>query len=114
MTEFQKQLEEQYVANVELQQERRQNSWNTRKANDLVNLQESMDKELETHQLEHGPKTRRILGNNDEEEDVEDITAEDDMMDDVLGIGENRRADGDVPDASGHAGDFEAINDSKI
>ncbi|KMZ74082.1 Protein-protein interaction regulator family protein [Zostera marina] len=114
LTEFQKQLEEQYVANVELQQERRQNSWNTRKANDLVNLQESMDKELETHQLEHGPKTRRILGNNDEEEDVEDITAEDDMMDDVLGIGENRRADGDVPDASGHAGDFEAINDSKI
>lgn len=43
-----------------------------------------MDKELETHRLEHGPKTRRISGSNDEDEDVEDIVVEDELMDEVL------------------------------
>lgn len=65
-----------------------------RKANnDMQNLQETMDKELETHRLEHGPKTRKIPGgNNEDEEDVEDINVgEDDMMDDVLDVDENNR-----------------------
>ena len=53
-----------------------------------------MDKELETHRLEHGPKPRRIPGSNDEEEDVEDIVAEDELMDEVLGVPE--RADGNA------------------
>lgn len=53
-----------------------------------------MDKELETHQLEHGPKTRKIPGqdNNEDEDDVEDVNAgEDDMMDDVLGVDDSSR-----------------------
>jgi len=47
-----------------------------------------MDKELETHRLEHCPKPRRIPGSNDEE-DVEDIVA-----DVVLGV--PKRVDGDA------------------
>ncbi|ONK58458.1 uncharacterized protein A4U43_C09F13200 [Asparagus officinalis] len=43
-----------------------------------------MDKEVETHRLEHGPKPRRIPGSNDEEEDVEDIVTEDELMDEIL------------------------------
>lgn len=53
-----------------------------------------MDKELDTHRLEHGPKTRKIpgAGNNEEEDDVEDINVgEDDMMDDVLVVDDNSR-----------------------
>lgn len=52
-----------------------------------------MDKELENHRLEHGPKTRKVPGTNDDEEDVEDIAGEDYMMDDVLEVDENRQMD---------------------
>lgn len=54
-----------------------------------------MDKELDTHRLEHGPKKRKIPdgSNNDEDEDdVEDINvAEDYMIDDVLDVDDNSR-----------------------
>lgn len=64
---------------------------------DMLNLQETMDKELDTHRLEHGPKKRKIPdgSNNEEDDDVEDINVgEDDMMDDVLDVDDNsRRAD---------------------
>lgn len=63
----------------------------------MLNLQETMDKELDTHRLEHGPKKRKIPdgSNNEEDDDVEDINVgEDDMMDDVLDVDDNnRRAD---------------------
>lgn len=93
LTDYQKQIGEQYVANVEAELERWQNARNARKPSSLTNLQETMDKELDTHRLEHGPKTRKIPGGNDDEEDVEDITGEDDMMDDVLEVDDNRRVD---------------------
>ncbi|XP_051147374.1 uncharacterized protein LOC127262633 [Andrographis paniculata] len=94
LSQYQKQIAEQYVANVDKELERWQNVRKGRRANnEMANLQETMDKELETHQLEHGPKTRKIpgQGNNEDEDDVEDINAaEDDMMeDDVLGEDEN-------------------------
>lgn len=97
LSQYQKQILEQYVANVDKELERWQNGRKGRRPNNTVaNLQETMDKELETHQLEHGPKTRKIPGqsnNEDEDEDdVEDINvAEDDMMDDVLGVDDNGR-----------------------
>lgn len=81
---------------MEKQLERWQNARNNRRADSLVNLQETMDKELETHQLEHGPKTRRIAGGNDDEEDVEDIAAEDELMDEVLGAHDQERIDADA------------------
>ncbi|XP_044479092.1 pinin-like isoform X1 [Mangifera indica] len=98
LSKYQKQISEQYVANVEKELERWQNARKARKANnDMLNLQETMDKELDSHRLEHGPKSRKIPGgsNNDEdEEDVEDINVgEDDMMDDVLDVEDNRRTD---------------------
>lgn len=93
LSQYQKQLAERSVANVEKELERWQNARNNRKGNnDALNLQETMDQELETHRLEHGPKRRKISGggNNDDEDDVEDINAgEDDMMDDVLDVDEN-------------------------
>lgn len=95
LSQYQKQISDQYVANVDKDLERWQNGRKGRRANNTVaNLQETMDKELETHQLEHGPKTRKIPGqsNNEDEEDVEDINvAEDDMMDDVLDVDDNGR-----------------------
>lgn len=97
MSQYQKQIAEHYIANVEKELERWQNGRKGRKANttDIANLQETMDKELETHRLEHGPKTRKIPGgtSNEDEEDVEDINVgEDDiMMDDVLDGDENSR-----------------------
>ncbi|XVF00742.1 hypothetical protein REPUB_Repub04eG0027600 [Reevesia pubescens] len=93
LSEYQKQIGEQYVANVEKELERWQNARKARKANDDMNLQETMDKELDTHRLEHGPKKRKIPGgNNEDEEDVEDINVgEDDMMDDVLEVDDNGR-----------------------
>nr|XP_010910964.2 pinin [Elaeis guineensis] len=94
LSEYQKQIEEQHISNVEKELERWQNARNARRANNLVTLQETMDKELETHKLEHGPKTRRIPGGNDDEEDVEDIAAEDELMDEVLEVHE--RIDGDT------------------
>lgn len=66
-----------------------------------------MDKELETHRLEHGPKTRKIPGgsNNGDEDDVEDINVgEDDMMDDVLEVDNNsRRVDDSAKPELGNA-----------
>ncbi|XP_078444589.1 protein-protein interaction regulator family protein [Wolffia australiana] len=98
LTEFQKQISDQCMANVEVELERWQNGGNGRNKGTLENLQETMDKELESHQLEHGPKTRRLPGGDDTiEEDVEDIAAEDDALDDVLGNGENRVANEDAP-----------------
>lgn len=94
LSEYQKQIGEQYVANVEKELERWQNARKARKANSDMNLQETMDKELDTHRLEHGPKKRKIPdGNNEEdEEDVEDINVgEDDMMDDMLDVEDNGR-----------------------
>ncbi|KAF9601389.1 hypothetical protein IFM89_019242 [Coptis chinensis] len=97
LSEYQKQIGEQYVANVEKELERLQNGRNMRRGNNnTINLQETMDKELETHQLEHGPKTRKIPGsaeNNDDDDDVEDINVgEDDIMDDVLVADDNNRS----------------------
>ncbi|RRT70322.1 hypothetical protein B296_00032506 [Ensete ventricosum] len=98
LSEYQRLMEEQYLSNVEQQLERWHNARNARKTDNLVNLQETMDRELETHKLEHGPKTRRIPGGNDDEEDVEDIAAEDELMDEVLEVHE--RIDGDTPKPS--------------
>ncbi|KAL6515254.1 hypothetical protein OROHE_018886 [Orobanche hederae] len=94
LSQYQKQVVEHYVSNVDKELERWQNGRKGRLGdnNMIANLQETMDRELETHQLEHGPKTRKITGqsNNEDEDDVEDINAgEDDvMMDDVLGVDE--------------------------
>ncbi|KAG9451138.1 hypothetical protein H6P81_011103 [Aristolochia fimbriata] len=99
LSEYQKQIGDQYIANVEAELERWRNARNARKSNNLMNLQETMDKELETHRLEHGPKTRKIPGGTEDDEDVEDIAGEDDMMDDVLGVDDsNRRADDPKPE----------------
>uniref|UniRef100_A0A453H5Q7 Pinin/SDK/MemA protein domain-containing protein n=1 Tax=Aegilops tauschii subsp. strangulata TaxID=200361 RepID=A0A453H5Q7_AEGTS len=90
LTQFQKQVEEQYLSNVESQLERIQNARNARRGNVPANMQE-MDKELDTHRAEHGPKARRIPdGGNDEDDDVDvdDMAAEDDLMDEVLGVNE--------------------------
>ncbi|XWS40304.1 hypothetical protein CRYUN_Cryun18bG0129000 [Craigia yunnanensis] len=66
---------------------------NARKANNDINMRETMDKELDTHRLEHGPKKRKIPGgNNEDEEGVEYINVgEDDMMDDALDVDDNDR-----------------------
>ncbi|KAF5743897.1 hypothetical protein HS088_TW08G00485 [Tripterygium wilfordii] len=97
LSQYQKQISEQYIANVEKELERWQNARNARNVkNDPSNLQETMDRELDTHRLEHGPKTRKIPGgsDNEDEDDIEDINVgEDDMMDDVLDVDENRRVD---------------------
>ncbi|KAE8728550.1 protein interaction regulator family protein isoform 2 [Hibiscus syriacus] len=97
LSKYQKQIGEEYVGNVEKELERCQNARKARKANNDMNLQETMDKELDSHKLEHGPKKRKIPGgnNNEDEEDVEDINVgEDDMMDDVLDVDDNNgRAD---------------------
>ncbi|CAH9082066.1 unnamed protein product [Cuscuta europaea] len=108
LSQYQKEIGEEYISNVEKEMERWQN-WRRggrRVNNNTADLQESMDKELETHRLEHGPKTRKIPDNdsNDYEEDVEDINAgEDDMMmDDVLGVDESnnhRVGDGEAGNA---------------
>ncbi|XP_062212145.1 uncharacterized protein LOC133913108 [Phragmites australis] len=87
LTQFQKQVEEQYLSNVERQLERIQNARNARRGNGPANMQE-MDKELDTHRAEHGLKTRRIPeeGGNDDDEDAEDMAAEDELMDEVLDV----------------------------
>ncbi|XP_022149257.1 pinin [Momordica charantia] len=109
LSEYQKQIGEQYIANVEKDLERWQNARRARKGNnDVSNLQETMDKELDTHRLEHGPKKRNIPGgsNNEDEDDVEDINAgEDDMIDDVLGVEDNGRRGEEAakPEADGGA-----------
>ena len=88
LTQFQKQVEEQYLSNVERQLERMQHARNARRGNGPANMQE-MDKELDTHRAEHGPKAWRIPDGGNDEEDVEDMAAEDDMMDEVLGVNED-------------------------
>ncbi|KAL5210689.1 hypothetical protein ABZP36_006312 [Zizania latifolia] len=88
LTQFQKQVEEQYISNVERQLERLQNARNARRGTGPSNMRE-MDKELDTHRAEHGPKTRRVPEDgNDDEEEVEDVAAEDELMDEVLGVNE--------------------------
>lgn len=96
LSEYQKQIGDQELANVEKELERWQNARKARRGSNDANLQETMDKELDTHRLEHGPKTRKIPGgsNNEDDDDVEDINVgEDDMMDDVLEVDDNRRGD---------------------
>lgn len=89
VSEYQKEIEEQYLGNVEKELERWQNARKARKVNnEAMNLQETMDKELETHRMEHGPKKRKLHGRGDEEEEdeVEDINGGEDeiIMDDLL------------------------------
>ncbi|XP_057521673.1 uncharacterized protein LOC130801799 [Amaranthus tricolor] len=95
LSAYQKEIHEQYIANVEKDLERGLTARKSRIANNDANLQETMDKELETHRLEHGPKARKIPdANNEDEDEVEDINVgEDDMMDDVLGLDDNERGD---------------------
>ncbi|XP_015943354.1 uncharacterized protein LOC107468564 [Arachis duranensis] len=94
VSEYQKQIGEQYLANVEKELERWQNARNAKKANNDQNLQETMDKELDTHRLEHGPKKRKIPGGSTDDDDVEDINVgEDDMMDDELEDDSGRRVE---------------------
>ncbi|WCJ18447.1 protein-protein interaction regulator family protein [Euphorbia peplus] len=104
LVEYQKQIAEQCVSKVENDMERWKNARKARRpSDDAANLQETMDKELDSHRLEHGPKTRKIPGGRsneeEDEEDVEDINVgEDDMMDDVLVVDENgTRADEEAP-----------------
>eukprot|EP00257_Ricinus_communis_P027275 XP_025014689.1 pinin [Ricinus communis] len=105
LSDYQKQIAEQYLSNVENELERWQNARKARRPSNDASLQETMDKELDTHRLEHGPKTRKIPGgsNTEEEEDVEDINVgEDDMMDDVLDVEDNgRRGDEAVKPEAG-------------
>lgn len=101
MSEYQKEIEERYLGSVEKELERWQNARKARKANnEAMNLQETMDKELETHRMEHGPKKRKIpgAGGEDEEDEVEDISGgEDDItIDDLLQEG----GDGNVKEVA--------------
>ncbi|XP_021759316.1 pinin-like [Chenopodium quinoa] len=95
LSAYQKEVHDQYIANVERDLERWLTARKSRNANNDANLQETMDKELETHRLEHGPKARKIPdANNEDEEEVEDINVgEDDMMDDILDLDETERVD---------------------
>lgn len=115
LSEYQKQIGEQYLANVEKEMERWQNARKARKVNNDQDLQETMDKELDTHRLEHGPKKRKIPGrsNNEDDDDVEDINVgEDDMMDDVLEDDSGRRVDEtSVPEAGNPSADPAAHSD---
>ncbi|KAI4318786.1 hypothetical protein MLD38_032453 [Melastoma candidum] len=107
LSEYQKSLGEQYLANVEKQLERWQNARKARKQNggDILNLQETMDKELDTHRLEHGPKTRKIPGTDaNEDEDVDDINVGEDIIDDVLDADENDRRMDELVKAEGGDG----------
>ncbi|CAN0906774.1 PNN [Linum grandiflorum] len=73
LSEYQKQIEAQYLENVEKELERWQN--NARNG----------------RKVEHGPKTRKIPGGGDSEDEVEDINVgedDNDMMDDVLVVEE--------------------------
>ena len=106
VSEYQKQIGDQYLANVEKELERWQNARNARKVNNDQNLQETMDKELDTHRLEHGPKKRKIPdgNNNEDDDDVEDINVgEDDMMDDELDDDSGRRIDETTKSEAGNA-----------
>ncbi|XP_004485519.1 uncharacterized protein [Cicer arietinum] len=106
LSEYQKQIGDQYLANVEKDLERWQNARNARKVNNDHNLQETMDKELDSHRLEHGPKKRKIpdgSNNEDDDDDVEDINVgEDDMMDDELDDDSGRRIEETVKTEAGN------------
>ncbi|CAN4108053.1 unnamed protein product [Withania somnifera] len=102
LSQYQKKIAEQNVAKAE---EEWKNILERRANRNVANLQETMDKELETHRLERGPKTRKIPSViNNEDEDVEDINvAEDDMIDDVLEVDENnQRSDENVKVEAGN------------
>ncbi|CAL1352710.1 unnamed protein product [Linum trigynum] len=111
LSEYQKQIESQYLENVEKELERWQNARKARRGNNNdANLQETMDQELESHRLEHGPKTtRKIPGDNEDQEDddVEDIIVgedDNDMMDDVLAAEDNNDAKVDDVPKTGEGG----------
>ncbi|XP_013641537.2 pinin [Brassica napus] len=117
VSKYQKEIEEKYLSNVEKELEKWENARKARKANNGdMNLQETMDKELETHIMEHGPKKRKIPGgggggDEDEEDEVEDINGgEDEMtMDDVLeeGDGNDKEVATDTAEAEAVEGDIE-------
>ncbi|KAL2342159.1 hypothetical protein Fmac_010099 [Flemingia macrophylla] len=117
VSEYQKQIGEQYLANVEKELDRWQNARNARKVNNDQNLQETMDKELDTHRLEHGPKKRKIPdgNNNEEDDDVEDINVgEDDMMDDELDDDSGRRIDETTKTEAGNASEDPAADADNV
>ncbi|CAN6466666.1 unnamed protein product [Victoria cruziana] len=103
LIEYQKQITENHLINVEAELERWQNARNARKSNNKANLQETMDQELETHRQAHGPKTSKIPRGDDNEEDIEDDVGEDDMLDDVLVVDDNgiRRVDEEAETEAG-------------
>ncbi|KAJ0257049.1 Uncharacterized protein HA466_0079850 [Hirschfeldia incana] len=116
VSEYQKEIEERYLSNVEKELEKWENARKARKSNNGdMNLQETMDKELETHILEHGPKKRKIPGGGDEEEEedeVEDINVGEDeiIMDDVLeegGDGNDKEVATDPAEAEAVEGEIE-------
>ncbi|CAH8353822.1 unnamed protein product [Eruca vesicaria subsp. sativa] len=114
VSEYQKEIEEKYLGNVEKELEKWENARKARKANnDVMNLQETMDKDLETHIMEHGPKKRKIPGGGDEEEEdeVEDINGGEDeiTMDDVLeeGEGNDKEVATDTAEAEAVEGEIE-------
>eukprot|EP00252_Welwitschia_mirabilis_P024885 TRINITY_DN757_c0_g1_i5.p1 TRINITY_DN757_c0_g1~~TRINITY_DN757_c0_g1_i5.p1 ORF type:complete len:278 (+),score=87.52 TRINITY_DN757_c0_g1_i5:684-1517(+) len=88
LSEYQKQVTNQILSNVELELQRWQIAGNKRNANAAANLQESMDNDLEAHKLSHGPKKHIPRSGEDADEDVEDV-GDDDMLDDVLEQEEN-------------------------
>lgn len=101
MSEYQKEIEERYLGNVEKELERWQNARKARKANnEAMNLQETMDKELETHRMEHGQRKGRHLELEEKMKkmEVEDISGgEDDItIDDLLQEG----GDGNVKEVA--------------
>ncbi|KAG2323857.1 hypothetical protein Bca4012_038121 [Brassica carinata] len=117
VSEYQKEIEERYLGNVEKEVEKWENARKARKANsDAMNLQETMDKELETHIMEHGPKKRKIPGggggDEEEEDEVEDMNVgEDEMtMEDVLeegGDGNDKEVATDTAEAEAVEGEIE-------
>ncbi|KAJ3672950.1 hypothetical protein LUZ60_006324 [Juncus effusus] len=80
LSEFQKKVEEQYLSKVEEELERRNKKAQNRGVmpGGDASLAETMDKELETHRLAHGPKKRRILDEDDDVDDEDDELAMDD------------------------------------
>ncbi|XP_047315104.1 pinin isoform X2 [Impatiens glandulifera] len=86
LSEYEKKIGDEYLANIE-------NNNGVRKGGKVsamnnggdLSLQESiMDQELETHRLEHGPKTRKLPDQNQDEEDEDVDVGDDDIMDDDL------------------------------
>ncbi|KAF2616547.1 hypothetical protein F2Q68_00042324, partial [Brassica cretica] len=111
VSEYQKEVEERYLSNVEKELERWQNASKARKANnEAMSLQDTMDKELETHRMEHGPKKRKIPeGDAEEEDEVEDINGgEDEMiMEDILEEGDGNGKEMATDTAEAVEGDIE-------